>query len=119
MMRNTVQKQRILEYIRGTKEHPTAFDVFSALKDEIPGLTLATVYRNLNTLADKGIILRFEVNKQYHYDYNTTPHYHVVCDGKIYDVFSDEINQFLNKKMKEFKLDSNCQINRYSLIFYK
>ena len=38
----------------GVKTHPTAQQVYQAVKKDMPGLTLATVYRNLNAMAVAG-----------------------------------------------------------------
>jgi len=45
--RNTKQRKRILEKLKTTIAHPTAEWVYGQLKDEMPSLSLGTVYRNL------------------------------------------------------------------------
>ena len=54
--RNSRQRQRILEILKETKSHPTADWVYKKLKEEIPELSLGTVYRNLNVLKEQGNI---------------------------------------------------------------
>ena len=81
------QRELILDRLRTTKEHPTAEMLYQWLKPDNPGLSLGTVYRNLNLLADDGIILRmaFPVER---YDANTEPHPHFRCRncGSVYDL---------------------------------
>ena len=52
------QREAILAYLHSTKEHPTAEKVYMELRAQFPKLSLGTVYRNLNLLAESGEILR-------------------------------------------------------------
>ena len=52
------QRELIFEALKHTTEHPTAEMVYQWLKPENPNLSLGTVYRNLNLLADEGRITR-------------------------------------------------------------
>ncbi|PIZ50710.1 hypothetical protein COY27_06375 [Candidatus Woesearchaeota archaeon CG_4_10_14_0_2_um_filter_33_13] len=51
--RETGQKKVIFECIKGLHTHPTAEEVYLLVKKEIPEISLATVYRNLNLLSKK------------------------------------------------------------------
>jgi Fe2+ or Zn2+ uptake regulation protein len=86
--RNTIQRTRILEYLRKVKTHPAAETVYKEVKKTIPTITLATVYRNLNLLTEQGIINRMTVNHEYRYDGESGVHQHAICKkcGKIIDV---------------------------------
>lgn len=110
--RMTNQRIKILNYLKSVKTHPTAEIVYNAVKKELPTITLATVYRNLNLLAEKGEILRFEINGEYRYDACTDFHQHGVCKkcGKIVDSFQKEISKYaLSKfKSKDFDADEVC-----------
>ena len=53
-MRYSRHRQRIYQYVCASAEHPTAQMVYDALRCEDPRLSLGTVYRNLNQLADAG-----------------------------------------------------------------
>ena len=52
------QRELIYQTLCRTDEHPTAEMVYRWLKPENPSLSLGTVYRNLNLLADEGVIRR-------------------------------------------------------------
>ena len=84
--RQTIQRIKILEYLEGVKTHPTAETIYREVKKELPTITLATVYRNLNLLADEGKIVKLEINNEYHFDADRSNHQHGVCKkcGKIY-----------------------------------
>ncbi|NOX71400.1 MAG: transcriptional repressor, partial [Candidatus Micrarchaeota archaeon] len=91
--RMTTQRILILDYLKSVKTHPTAEMVHEALVKKLPTLTLATVYRNLNLLAEEGKILRLEIGKEYHYDGFNHSHIHCVCTkcGKVLDVENSDV----------------------------
>ncbi|MAG38701.1 transcriptional repressor [Candidatus Woesearchaeota archaeon] len=107
--RNTIQKKGILEYLKNVKTHPTAEIVFKKVIKKMPKITLATVYRNLNQMAEQKKILRLEINKEYHYDACTKKHQHGVCQdcGKIIDFFQNNISDFAIKNLKTNKFKAN------------
>jgi Fur family peroxide stress response transcriptional regulator len=86
--RRSRQRERILELLRSTDSHPTADWVYGRLKDEIPGLSMGTVYRNLKVLEEEGYIRKLPFGSTHdRFDANTAPHYHLVCErcGSIED----------------------------------
>ena len=46
--KHSKKREAIREALMNTKEHPSAEMLYTKLKNEIPDLSLATVYRNLN-----------------------------------------------------------------------
>ncbi|MBS3121360.1 transcriptional repressor [Candidatus Woesearchaeota archaeon] len=108
--RNTIQRIKIMKYLKSVKTHPTAEMVYNAVVKEIPSITLATVYRNLHNLANKGKILMFEFNKEYHFDGDTCNHQHCICKkcGKITDVFQEEISKYALSKLRADNFDAKC-----------
>ena len=108
--RNTNQKQQILDCIKALKTHPTAEQVHELVKKKIPDISLATIYRNLNKFASKGEILRIEVNKEFHYDYDLSTHQHLICEkcGCVQDIFNKNLSKYATEKAKssEFKINS-------------
>lgn len=99
--RTTNQRLKILEYLKSVKTHPTAETVYKAVRKQLPNITLATVYRNLNCLAEQGKIQRFEVNSVSHFDGDVSFHQHCVCRkcGMIQDIFKDTIIRDALKKI--------------------
>ena len=74
------QREAILRFLKTRKDHPTADVVFQHIRADIPNISLATVYRNLNQLATAGTILRLTTNgKTDHFDACVEPHYHFCC----------------------------------------
>lgn len=89
-MRKSRQRDAILDYIKGSTEHPTADMVYEVVKQSIPNISLGTVYRNLNQLVDEGFITVVETSdKKVHYEGNLNEHIHLLCKNcyNITDVF--------------------------------
>ena len=88
MRRNSRQKQRLMEILRGTDIHPTADWIYEQMKPEFPHLSLGTVYRNLKILGEDGQIRELRNGNSFsRFDARTDEHYHLVCRicGKIED----------------------------------
>ncbi|MDK9708403.1 MAG: transcriptional repressor [Desulforhopalus sp.] len=88
-MRLTTQRQIILEELGKVTSHPTANEVYDMVRKRLPRIGLGTVYRNLELMADSGIILKLEVGgTQKRFDATVEPHYHIRCStcGKVDDI---------------------------------
>ncbi len=88
--RNTIQKVVIKETVLNMCTHPTADEVFDAVKGKYPNISRATIYRVLNDLADKGEIYRVKViDGPDRFDKTVFKHYHIKCTkcGKVEDTF--------------------------------
>ena len=53
------QRASIIEYLKNTSSHPTADTVYMHVKQVYPNISLGTVYRNLNLLAELGEAKKF------------------------------------------------------------
>lgn len=74
------QGDAILTCLQGTKSHPTANWVYQQLKPSLPNLSLGTVYRNLNSLREAGLIQRVgTVDGFDRFDADTSEHCHFIC----------------------------------------
>lgn len=98
-MRLTTQRQIILEELLKVSSHPTANEVYDMVRKRLPRIGLGTVYRNLELMAESGMILKLEVGgTQKRFDATIKPHYHVRCTecGRVDDVdmpVQQEINE--------------------------
>lgn len=55
--RMSKQRKKILDLVKsGRLGHPTAAEVYDEVRKSMPNISLGTVYRNLNMLADDGDI---------------------------------------------------------------
>ena len=73
--------------------HPTIDELYDEILKENPSVSLATVYKNLNTLKDEGLVVEVNiVNQKARYDIYEHPHIHVVCEncGSVEDRSYDD-----------------------------
>lgn len=89
MIRLTTQRQIILEELAKVKTHPTASELYDMVRKRLSRIGLGTVYRNLELMADSGMILKIEVGgTQKRFDATTDDHYHIRCSacGRVDDI---------------------------------
>ncbi|MDE6904026.1 MAG: transcriptional repressor [Lachnospiraceae bacterium] len=94
MLNYSRQRESIKKYLDSHFTHPTAETVYLDIKEEFPNISLGTVYRNLNLLADMGEVLRISLgNGPDRYDGRTNPHYHFICStcGEVMDMDMEPI----------------------------
>ncbi len=87
--RNTKQRQVILEELRKLTSHPSAATLYELVRMRMPNISLGTVYRNLDLLADSGAIQKLNSGTpEARYDGNPDQHYHVACTfcGRVDDI---------------------------------
>lgn len=97
-MKYSRQRELIKEYLASTTSHPTADKVYDEIRKAIPNISLGTVYRNLNQLAEAGEILKISCGDSCdHFDGNPLPHYHFICRkcGSVLDLEMESID-FIN-----------------------
>lgn len=111
-MKQTRQKQTILETVQRMKTHPTADDVYKEICKQNQDVGIATVYRNLNAFAEKGLLRKVTLpNAADRFDYRLDSHEHFLCKscGKLQDV---EVQVEITPTQKALCYDS------YSLILF-
>ncbi len=89
----TMQRLAILEYLEGTKSHPTADEVYAAVHETCPTIARATIYNTLEALTKAGTILQLTVDPAAaRYDADTGPHVHFRCRicGEVHDIDARE-----------------------------
>ena len=113
-LRPTSQRIAILDYIlEKHKVHLTASKLMSYLKNKNINISLATVYNNLNELADKGILKKFYVNNdKMWFDSNLQDHYHFYDSDKdeLIDIDKNEINFSKSPKVPAGKIKDSINI---------
>jgi len=76
----TVQRRAILEALVGRDDHPTADDIFEAVRGRLPELSRTTVYRVLDTLVRLGVAMKIShPAASTRFDARTERHHHLVC----------------------------------------
>lgn len=117
----TYQRLAIYKVLIKNPVHPTAEDIYKKVKIDYPTISLATVYKNLETLAEHNLISKVTyLHDLARYDGETEPHHHLVCVKcrKIVDIHNEnfdglslsaqEINGFEIKNYR-VQFDGICQ----------
>ncbi len=89
VMRYSKQRELIYHTVRENPIHPTADQVYHCLRKQYPTISLGTVYRNLNLLAEHGLLRKIHMpDSSDRFDGRLDGHYHMQCCqcGRIYDV---------------------------------
>ena len=87
--RLTPQREAVYHYLRRVHDHPTAEEVYLAVKPRIPRVSLATVYKALELLVGCGLASKFTYgNAATRYDIRTDLHSHARClrCGRVKDL---------------------------------
>jgi len=121
----TVPRQAILDVFMKNKGHLTAEEVFMHLKNNNPGIGMATVYRNLEFLCQQGLLNRFQFNSdRAHYELNDderSHHHHIICKKcglvKDYSVFIDRELKLMKDLEKELSKKHDFDIETHDLSF--
>ncbi|HLR42081.1 MAG TPA: peroxide-responsive transcriptional repressor PerR [Pseudogracilibacillus sp.] len=102
-VRITPQRHAVLEYLLTSMSHPTADEIYKALEEKFPNMSVATVYNNLRILREIGLIKELTYgDDSSRFDSNMNDHYHIICEdcGKIVDFHYptlDEIESLAEK----------------------
>lgn len=111
----TRQRLAVYNYLSGVEHHPTAEEVFLSVKRQLPKISLATVYKNLDSLVECGAATKLTYGDgSARYDIRTDHHYHTRCldCGKIADLDAAQGIDLLKQikprsgfKVKDFRLE--------------
>lgn len=91
-MNYSKQREEILEVLSDNAVHPTAEKLLEILKQEGSSIGMTTLYRNLNKLANAGMIKKIDgLEPSAHFDHNTFEHYHFICVNckRVFDIPSE------------------------------
>jgi Fe2+ or Zn2+ uptake regulation protein len=87
--RYTRQRAAVYHYLHASDCHPTAEQVFVAVRRQLPHISLATIYKALEALVDAGLAARLaDTSGPARYDGRSDAHYHLRCErtGQVRDL---------------------------------
>jgi len=111
----TPQRLAILEYLENNRSHPSAEDIYNALKPRFPSMSFATVYNTMEVLVKKGLVKELSVEStRKRFDPFTHPHHHFFCKSckKVIDVGTIKNNIKIPEELKD------CELSEYQIIFF-
>ena len=111
--RYSQQREQICRTVLDSREHPTAEMVYEQLKQEMPRLSLGTVYRNLRQLVQEGQLREID-GPVVRYDGRTCCHTHARCSscGAVADL--DEI---VYDRALDRQVGHGWEITEHMLVF--
>lgn len=101
----THQRLAVYEELSARHDHPSAETLYASLKKAYPSLSLATVYKTLQTLHEMGMVSRVDSpTAQARYDAIVETHHHAVCTGcgRIEDLFDPRLDSLPAPKAAGF-----------------
>ncbi len=124
-----ITPQRILIYneLLAHQDHPDAETIYRRVKKQFPTISLATIYKTLDTFAELGLLSRFRsVEGSLRIDMNMEQHHHLVCVrcDRVFDIehrFVSDIHldsipvgnfKVLNHQIEIKGICENCQRNQ-------
>ena len=116
MLKYSKQRDCILKFMQNRHDHPTAETVYQNVRQELPNISLGTVYRNLNLLVELGQLRRISSGEgPDRYDCRLSPHNHFTCDrcGQMLDLDIELNENIYDLAPKAFE----GQIKEHTILF--
>jgi Fe2+ or Zn2+ uptake regulation protein len=88
-LRMTEQRRAVYDALLGERDHPTAVDVFTRVRERMPAISLATVYNCLDTLTACRLVKTVQLDRgPARYCPNLEEHAHFHCEscGTVLDL---------------------------------
>ncbi len=116
-LKATHQREVILDMVLDCKNHPSTDKVYELTRGQIPSISLATVYKTLETFVKAGLISKtLTTEGQLRFDPNLDSHGHIYSNnsGEIIDYFDADLNRLISDFFKKKKV-KNFHIKKISL----
>lgn len=110
----TKQRAAIIKVMRENCGHFTADEIFLLAQKEYPAIVRATIYNNLNSMVEEGMVRRIcQSGEPDRFDRNPMPHEHIICT-ECGDVIDVNLLDFKERLCDEI----SCDIEDYELIIH-
>jgi Fe2+ or Zn2+ uptake regulation protein len=123
-LRCTPQRLAVYDQLSLAHCHPTAEDIYQAVRTRIPQISLATVYKALEALVAVGAATKLSggsATAGARYDARRDRHYHFRClrSGRVHDLptqFDPDLSAKLDADLPDYLKRQGFQIVGYSLV---
>ncbi len=108
----THQRTAIYRVLVESRDHPSPELVYERVSREIPEISRATVYKNIRTFIDAGMLREVsELHQTNRLDPNLERHHHLICTGcrKVVDYRDDQLDSIRASNQQP----DGFQINEY------
>ena len=109
--KKTDKRELILNMFEETDKYLTAKDLLSVLKKDFPGMSFDTIYRNLSTFVELGILEETELNGERNFRMQCESdhhHHHFICRecGNVKEIPICPM-EMLNEKLQGFTIEAH------------
>ena len=95
----TPQRLKLVEILdRIGSKHPSLKEILSEIREDFPTMSFSTLYSNVLTLKELGLVELFSLGGETRVELNTDPHINLISDGEITDLNDPEIIDVLQRK---------------------
>ncbi|HHH37652.1 MAG TPA: transcriptional repressor [Epsilonproteobacteria bacterium] len=118
-LKATNQRLGILEVLR-ERGHSAIDDIYQRVKKHHPTISLATVYKNIEVMVERGVLLEVPIaGRKSQYEIKKRDHIHLICleCGSVMDEMIEAIPQerLAQVAQRDDFLLSSSQINLYGI----
>ena len=113
----TPQRIAIYDALLSTKEHPKAETIYNKLLPLYPTMSLATVYKTLETLSNLNLIQVLNLSEDsFRYDADMSNHHHIRClkCDKVEDLHGIDAQPFINEVTEK----TNYKLQKQQFYFF-
>lgn len=111
----THQRQVLYETMREMKGHPSPEEVHERMRQTIPSVSLATVYKNIHLFVASGVFREMSVHHgTLRVEMNREEHHHMVCSicRSIKDIEAHEVDMHLpERQLSNGFLIERCSVD--------
>jgi Fur family transcriptional regulator, peroxide stress response regulator len=110
----THQRQVLYEVMQSMDGHPSPEEIYARVKQEIPAISLATVYKNIHLFVESGVLREVSLHHgSQRVEMNRENHHHMVCTRC--KAIADLDEQALGLLPKQKRLAGGFLVERYSV----
>ena len=105
-LRLTPQRDVLLRVLSQTSGHPTADALVQKVREVLPSVSHATVYRNVQELVRAGLVGMLErAGGAVQFEVNPEDHHHFVCRecGEVWDVYLNHVGFRVDRRRSQLK----------------
>jgi len=111
---HTHQRQVIFEALNQMRDHPSPEAIYELVRQQIPSISLATVYKNIKTFVERGLVAEVSLHHgSARLETNLDPHHHLVCQRckAIFDLNDEDLEPVRMKR----PVPEGFKIERYAV----
>lgn len=117
-LKATHQRIVIFKALAECNLHPAIDWLFERVKEDYPSISLATVYKTMETFVEAGVVKRVKCEDgKIRFDANMEPHNHMYCEntGEIFDFEDKGLQAVIEEYLSSKQLD-NFEVNDVQLL---